>query len=163
MFIVKSDHEFDPHDNAVYKILQKAFRLTHDSSSGKFSVIINGKRHYTLLFVVFIMLAFTDVIFALDSIPAVFAITQNGMLVYTSNIFAVLGLRSLFFALRGAVHKFRYLKEGIAIILIFIGAKMLVDYFGFHLPVIASLIVIVVCFTGSILLSIYKNIQESKK
>jgi tellurite resistance protein TerC len=61
------------------------------------------------------------------------------------------------------VHKFRYLKEGIAIILIFIGAKMLVDYFGFHLPVIASLIVIVVCFTGSILLSIYKNIQESKK
>lgn len=163
MFIVKSDHEFDPHDNAVYKILQKAFRLTHDSSSGKFSVIINGKRHYTLLFVVFIMLAFTDVIFALDSIPAVFAITQNGMLVYTSNIFAVLGLRSLFFALRGAVHKFRYLKEGIAIILIFIGAKMLVDYFGFHLPVIASLIVIVICFTGSILLSIYKNIQESKK
>ncbi|HEY9340614.1 MAG TPA: TerC/Alx family metal homeostasis membrane protein [Hanamia sp.] len=163
MFVVKSDHEFDPHDNAVYKILQKIFRLTHDNSSGKFSVIINGKRHYTMLFVVFIMLAFTDVIFALDSIPAVFAITQNGMLVYTSNIFAVLGLRSLFFALRGAVHKFRYLKEGIAIILIFIGAKMLVDYFGFHLPVIASLIVIVVCFTGSILLSIYKNFLEAKK
>jgi tellurite resistance protein TerC len=163
MFVVKSEHEFDPHDNAVYKILQKMFRLTHDSSSGKFSVIINGKRHYTMLFVVFIMLAFTDVIFALDSIPAVFAITQNGMLVYTSNIFAVLGLRSLFFALRGAVHKFRYLKEGIAVILIFIGAKMLVDYFGFHLPVIASLIVIVVCFTGSILLSIYKNFLESKK
>lgn len=163
MFVVKSDHEFDPHDNAVYRILQKMFRLTHDSSSGKFSVVINGKRYYTILFVVFIMLAFTDVIFALDSIPAVFAITQNGMLVYTSNIFAVLGLRSLFFALRGAVHKFRYLKEGIAIILIFIGAKMLVDYFGFHLPVIASLIVIVVCFTGSILLSVYKNAQESKQ
>jgi tellurite resistance protein TerC len=163
MFVVKSEHEFEPHDNAVYKILQKIFRLTHDSISGKFSVIINGKRHYTMLFVVFIMLAFTDVIFALDSIPAVFAITQNGMLVYTSNIFAVLGLRSLFFALRGAVHKFRYLKEGIAVILIFIGAKMLVDYFGFHLPVIASLIVIVVCFTGSILLSIYKNFLESKK
>jgi tellurite resistance protein TerC len=163
MFVVKSEHEFDPHDNAVYKILQKMFRLTHDSSSGKFSVIINGKRHYTMLFVVFIMLAFTDVIFALDSIPAVFAITQNGMLVYTSNIFAVLGLRSLFFALRGAVHKFRYLKEGIAIILVFIGGKMLVDYFGFHLPVIASLIVIVLCFTGSILLSIYKNFLESKQ
>ncbi|HEV2830529.1 MAG TPA: TerC/Alx family metal homeostasis membrane protein [Hanamia sp.] len=163
MFVVKSEHQFDPHDNAVYKILQKMFRLTHDSSSGKFSVIINGKRHYTMLFVVFIMLAFTDVIFALDSIPAVFAITQNGMLVYTSNIFAVLGLRSLFFALRGAVHKFRYLKEGIAIILVFIGGKMLVDYFGFHLPVIASLIVIVLCFTGSILLSIYKNFLESKQ
>jgi tellurite resistance protein TerC len=163
MFVVNSDHEFDPNDNTVYKILQKMFPLTHDNSSGKFSVIINGKRHYTMLFVVFIMLAFTDLIFALDSIPAVFAITQNPMLVYTSNIFAVLGLRSLFFALRGAVHKFRYLKEGIAIILIFIGAKMLVDYFGFHLPVIASLIVIVVCFTGSILLSIYKNFLEAKK
>lgn len=162
MFVIKSDHEFDPQDNKIYRMLQKIFRLTHDSSSGKFSVIINGKRHYTMLFVVFIMLAFTDLIFALDSIPAVFAITQKGMLVYTSNIFAVLGLRSLFFALRGAVHKFRYLKEGIAVILIFIGVKMLVDYFGFHLHVVASLIVIVVCFTGSILFSIYKNMQESK-
>jgi tellurite resistance protein TerC len=163
MFVLKSDHEFDPQGNKIYKILQKIFRLTHDSSSGKFSVIINGKRHYTMLFVVFIMLAFTDLIFALDSIPAVFAITQKGMLVYTSNIFAVLGLRSLFFALRGAVDKFRYLKEGIAVILIFIGSKMLVDYFGFHLHVVASLIVIVVCFTGSILFSIYKNRQETKK
>ena len=163
MFVVKDDKEFDPHDNMVYRILQKMVPLTKDSSSGKFSVVINGKRHYTMLFVVFIMLAFTDLIFALDSIPAVFAITQNGMLVYTSNIFAVLGLRSLFFALRGAVDKFQYLKEGIAIILIFIGVKMLVDYFGFHLPVIASLLVIVFCFTGSILFSIYKNSREAKK
>lgn len=162
MFIVDSDHEFDAQNNTVYKLLKKMLRLTHDNSSGKFSVVIDGKRRYTMLFVVFIMLAATDLIFALDSIPAVFAITQNEMLIYTSNIFAVLGLRSLFFALRGAVDKFRYLKEGIAIILVFIGIKMLIDYFGIHLPVIVSLLVIVFCFGGSIVFSIYKNKQELK-
>ena len=88
-------------------------------------MMIDGKKHYTVLFVVMIMLAATDIVFALDSIPAVFAITQNKMVIYTSNIFAVLGLRSLFFLLRSAVDKFKYLKEGIAIVLIFIGLKML--------------------------------------
>jgi len=163
MFIVNTEEEFDPEDNTVYKLLRRMLPLTTDNSSGKFSIRVNGKRRYTMLFVVFIMLAATDVIFALDSIPAVFAITQNEMLIYTSNIFAVLGLRSLFFALRGAVDKFSYLKEGIAIILVFIGLKMLIAYFGIHIPVYISLFVIVGCLGGSMLFSIFKNRQAEAR
>lgn len=163
MFIVDTEKEFDAQDNAVYKLLKRILPLTHDSSSGKFTMMIDGKKHYTMLFVVMIMLAATDIVFALDSIPAVFAITQHKMVIYTSNIFAVLGLRSLFFLLRSAVEKFKYLKEGIAIVLIFIGIKMLISYFGIHLHIAISLLAIVVCLGGSILFSIYKNNQNLKK
>lgn len=162
MFIVNTEEEFNPADNAVYKFLKKVLPLSNDNSSGKFTQKINGKTHYTMLFVVMIMLAATDIVFALDSIPAVFSITQNKMVVYTSNIFAVLGLRSLFFLLRSAVDKFKYLKEGIAIVLIFIGLKMLVSFFGIHLHIAISLLVIVLCLGGSILFSIYKNYINQK-
>jgi tellurite resistance protein TerC len=163
MFMVNTENEFDVKENAVYKLLKRFLPLTHESSSGKFTMMIDGKKHYTVLFVVMIMLAATDIVFALDSIPAVFAITQHKMVIYTSNIFAVLGLRSLFFLLRSAVDKFKYLKEGIAIVLIFIGLKMLISYFEIHLPVFVSLLAIVVCLGGSILFSIYKNNKELKK
>jgi tellurite resistance protein TerC len=155
MFLISNEKEFDPEKNVVYKFLQRIVPITHDNSRGKFTKIINGKKHFTLLFVVMVLLATTDIVFALDSIPAVFAITQTKMVIYTSNIFAVLGLRSLFFLLRGAVDKFRYLKEGIAVVLVFIGLKMLVEYFDIHLPIWISLIVIVVCISSSILFSIY--------
>jgi len=162
MFIVNNENEFNPQDNSVYKLLKKILPISNDNSSGKFTMRINGRKHYTMLFVVMIMLAATDIVFALDSIPAVFSITQNKMVVYTSNIFAVLGLRSLFFLLRSAVGKFKYLKEGIAIVLIFIGVKMLVSYFGIHLHIAISLFVIVLCLGGSVLFSIYKNNQIRK-
>ncbi|HET7117667.1 MAG TPA: TerC/Alx family metal homeostasis membrane protein [Hanamia sp.] len=163
MFIVKTEDEFDPQQNSVYKFLKKILPLSNDNSSGKFTKRINGKKHYTVLFVVMVMLAATDIVFALDSIPAVFSITQNKMVIYTSNIFAVLGLRSLFFLLRSAVGKFKYLKEGIAIVLIFIGVKMLISYFGINLHIAISLLVIVLCLGGSVLFSIYKNNQNLKK
>jgi tellurite resistance protein TerC len=163
MFVVDTEKEFDPQDNTVYKLLKRFLPLTHESASGKFTMMINHKKHYTMLFVVMIMLAATDIVFALDSIPAVFAITQNKMVVYTSNIFAVLGLRSLFFLLRSAVEKFKYLKEGIAIVLIFIGIKMLISFFGIHLHIVISLLAIVVCLGGSVLFSIYKSNQQEKK
>src|ERR1035437_1963665 len=115
MFLIDSENEFEPEKNVVYKFLKKIVPLTHDNSEGKFTKTIDGKKHFTMLFVVMIMLATTDIVYAFDSIPAVFAVTQTKMIIYTSNIFAVLGLRSLFFLLRGAVDKFRYLKEGIAI------------------------------------------------
>jgi tellurite resistance protein TerC len=99
------------------------------------------------------MLATTDIVFALDSIPAVFAISPEPLVVYTSNIFAVLGLRSLFFLLKGAANKFANLQQGIAIVLIFIGLKMLVEYFEVHIPVYISLLVIVTCIVASILYS----------
>ena len=162
MFFVKSEKDFHPESNTVYKFLKKIVPLTHESTNGKFTKMINGKRHFTMFFVVLVMLATTDVVFALDSIPAVFAITQTKMVIYTSNIFAVLGLRSLFFLLRGAVGKFQYLKEGIAIVLIFIGAKMLVEFFGIHLPVWLSLLVIVFCLSGSVLYSVYINRKRDR-
>jgi tellurite resistance protein TerC len=155
MFFVEQDDEFDPGKNKVYVLLQKFLPITHEDAGGKFTKHIGGKKYFTMLFVVIIMLASTDIVFALDSIPAVFAITQNKMVIYTSNIFAVLGLRSLFFLLRGAVSKFDYLQQGIAIVLVFIGVKMLIEYFDIHIPVWISLSVIIVCLVGSIIFSLF--------
>ena len=114
----------------------------------------DGRLFFTSIFIVIILLASTDLVFALDSIPAVFAISQQRLIIYTSNIFAVLGLRSLFFLLRGAISEFAYLQHGIAIVLIFIGLKMLAEAFYVYIPVWASLMVIVVCLLGSILYSL---------
>ncbi|MEO8110072.1 MAG: TerC/Alx family metal homeostasis membrane protein [Ginsengibacter sp.] len=163
MFFVNSDKEFHPESNIVYKFLKKILPLTHEDNNGKFTKRINGKRRFTMLFVVIIMLATTDIVFALDSIPAVFAITQTKMVIYTSNIFAVLGLRSLFFLLKGAVVKFKYLKEGIAIVLVFIGVKMLLEFFEVHLPIWVSLLVILFCLCGSVVFSIYMSKRELDK
>ena len=124
-----------------------------------------GKIFFTTLSTVVLMLAATDIVFALDSIPTVVSLvresadipfTNNDILViYSSNIFAVLGLRSLFFLLRGAVDKFDYLQHGIAIVLIFIGVKMLIEFFDIHISIYISLGVIVACLGGAILYSQY--------
>ena len=156
MFFVEQEEEFDPGKNKVYRFLRRILPLTHEDSEGKYTKLVNGKKYFTMLFVVVVMLATTDIVFALDSIPAVFAITQNKMVIYTSNIFAVLGLRSLFFLLRGAVNKFEYLQQGIAIVLVFVGAKMLIEYFV-HIPTLVSLTVIVICLFSSIVFSLYKK------
>jgi len=157
MFFVEQHAEFDPEKNKVYLFLQRILPITNEESHGKFTKQIGGKKHFTMLFVVVILLATTDIVFALDSIPAVFAISTNKMVIYTSNIFAVLGLRSLFFLLRGAVSKFDYLQQGIAIVLVFIGTKMLIEYFDIHLPVYISLSVIILCLVGSIIFSLYNK------
>lgn len=163
IFTVSQENEFDPANNPVYKYLKKVVKIDPADTSGKFMVKQNGRRVYTNMFVVIILLATTDIIFALDSIPAVFAITQERLVIYTSNIFAVLGLRSLFFLLKGAVTEFEYLQQGIAIVLVFIGIKMLVTYFDFHVPVFISLMVIIICIVGSIIYSIRikKNTKEN--
>jgi len=155
MFVVDQDEEFKPEENIAYRFMSKYMRITQEEPHGRFTVKKNNKVYFTSLSIVVVMLAVTDVLFALDSIPAVFAISQEPLVVYTSNIFAVLGLRSLFFLLRGAVDQFDYLQQGIAIVLIFIGLKMLVEIFHVHLPVYLSLIVIVCCLGGAILYSIY--------
>ncbi|MCM5530208.1 TerC/Alx family metal homeostasis membrane protein [Parasegetibacter sp. NRK P23] len=160
MFGAHNEDEVDIESNKVYKFLKRILPLIPEDGDGKLSVIRDGKRFYTSMFVVIAMLATTDIIFALDSIPAVFAISSNPLVVYTSNIFAVLGLRSLFFLLRGAVDKFTYLQQGIAIVLVFIGIKMLVTFFHIHIHIAISLSVIVVCIAGSIFLSMWKNKRE---
>ena len=154
MFTAKHNEETDMSQNVVYKFLQRILPLVSHDGEGKYVIRQDGKRYYTSMFVVIIMLATTDIIFALDSIPAVFAISQNRMVVYTSNIFAVLGLRSLFFLLKGAVNKFAYLQQGIAIVLVFIGLKMLAEIFHFKVPVYVSLLVIVGCISASVIYSI---------
>lgn len=153
MFTTKHDEEPDLSNNRVYKFLQRVLPLTHEDGNGSFVMYKDGKKYYTILFVAVIMLATTDILFALDSIPAVFAITQERLIVYTSNIFAVLGLRSLFFLLKGAVNKFAYLQQGIAIVLVFIGLKMLAEIVHFKIPSYISLLVIVLCIGLSIIYS----------
>jgi tellurite resistance protein TerC len=162
MFTAKGDEQQDLEKNWVYMLLKRFVPLVAHDGEGKFRVRIDEKHFYTSIFVVVVMLATTDVIFALDSIPAVFAISQKPLVVYTSNIFAVLGLRSLFFLLKGAVNKFKYLQQGIAIILIFIGLKMLVVLFHIHVPVYISLIVILVCIAASIVYSLQVANKEIK-
>ncbi|HUR66574.1 MAG TPA: TerC/Alx family metal homeostasis membrane protein, partial [Chitinophagaceae bacterium] len=134
MFAASDDHEFQPQESKIYRFMKRFFPLVPHDGDGKFMIREEGKPAYTTLFVVVMMLAAIDLVFALDSIPAVMGIVDTEtkgyeatakLVIYTSNIFAVLGLRSLFFLLRGAVSKFDYLQQGIAIVLVFIGLKML--------------------------------------
>jgi tellurite resistance protein TerC len=157
LFSSKQEEEYDPANNLVYKYLNRILPIIHEDVSGKFIVKKGGKRFYTNLFVVIILLATTDLIFALDSIPAVFAISQDKLVIYTSNVFAVLGLRSLYFLLKGAVAKFDYLQQGIAIVLVFIGLKMLAEMFSIKIPTFISLMIIIICLGGSIAYSINMN------
>lgn len=157
MFFVDQTEEFKPEENLAYRFMQKYMRISHAEPNGRFTINHSGKVYFTSLAVVVVMLAVTDIVFALDSIPAVFAISKEPLVVYTSNIFAVLGLRSLFFLLRGAVDKFDYLQQGIAIVLVFIGLKMLAEIWHVVLPVWISLVVIIACLAGSIVYSIYND------
>jgi tellurite resistance protein TerC len=163
IFTVRQEEDFDPLKNPVYKLLNRVFPIIHQDVSGKLVIRKEGRRFYTNLFVVIILLATTDIVFALDSIPAVFAISQDKLVIYTSNIFAVLGLRSLFFLLKGAVSKFEFLQQGIAIVLIFIGMKMLAEYINIEIPVLISLMVIIICLAGSIGYSVQYARKKNKK
>lgn len=169
MFTTNEDEVIDPHETKIYRFLKRVLPMTSGDHDGKFTIKDEkGKRRYTTLFVVVLMLAAIDLVFALDSIPAVMGLVDNSpahhadakLVIYTSNIFAVLGLRSLFFLLRSAVSKFDHLQQGIAIVLIFIGLKMLGAYwidqwFDKNVQVFISLGIIMVCISGSIFYSIF--------
>ncbi len=166
MFSSDEDEEFNPEKNWAYKLLRRIMPTTDNAPEGTFVVKQNGKTFFTKLAMVVVMLGLIDIVFAVDSIPAVFSVIPDPnkkLLIYSSNIFAVLGLRSLFFLLRGAASRFDYLQEGIAIVLLFIGVKMLIPALAYvgvnkdylHFPAWVSLAVIVVCITGSIIYSIY--------
>ncbi len=119
------EEEVDPQNHTIVKFASKYFKVTSKMDQGKFFHIENGVRYMTPLFLVLLVIEFTDLIFAVDSIPAIFSVTKDPYIVFFSNIFAVLGLRSMFFLLVNIIHKFHYLKVGLAFLLIFIGAKML--------------------------------------
>ena len=162
MFTTNENDTFEPHETKVYKFLKKYLPIASHDGNGKIMIRENGKPVYTTLFVVVVLLATIDLVFAMDSIPAVLGISNEKLVIYTSNIFAVLGLRSLFFLLRGAVNKFDYLQQGIAIVLAFIGIKMLGEYYldqwlDKTIQTVLSLGVILVCISGSIIYSIYHD------
>jgi len=162
MFTATDDEEFNPQESKIYLFLKKFLPLVPHDGNGKYVIRENGKPVYTSLFVTVVLLAAIDLVFALDSIPAVMGISRDKLVIYTSNTFAVLGLRSLFFLLRGAVSKFDYLQQGIAIVLIFIGIKMLAEHWinlwiDKNTQVFISLGMILLCISGSIFYSIFKS------
>jgi tellurite resistance protein TerC len=171
LFFKKDDAEFDPGETKIYRFMKKYLRLSEVEPKGRYFVEVHGKVFFTTLFVVVIMLAGVDVAFALDSIPTVVSLVRDDanapftaddkLVIYSSNIFAILGLRSLFFLLRGAVDKFDYLQQGIAVVLAFIGVKMLLEYFDIKISIFVSLAVIVVCLAASILYSLDHNRRKA--
>jgi tellurite resistance protein TerC len=149
------DTEIHPEKNPVIRLAKRLFPTTHEYHGDRFFVRLDGRRLATPMFLVLLMIETTDLVFAVDSIPAILAITRDTFIVYTSNIFAILGLRSFYFALAGMFHKFRYLKVGLAIVLSYVGLKMLlVDYY--KIPTLISLAVITLVVSSSILISFLK-------
>lgn len=157
VFSASEGKDYDPGKNGVYRLLCRLLPIVHEDVSGKLLVKRDGRHYFTNLFLVIVMLATTDIVFALDSIPAVFAISQNKLVIYTSNIFAVLGLRSLYFLLKNAVARFEYLQQGIGVVLLFIGAKMLAELVQINVPVYISLMVILISLGTSIAYSVGMN------
>ncbi len=165
LFTKKDEAEFDPGETKIYKFMKSYLRLSEVEPKGRYFINIHGKVFFTTLAVVVVMLAGVDIAFALDSIPTVVSLVRDNpklpftsdevLVIYSSNIFAILGLRSLFFLLRGAVDKFDYLQQGIAIVLIFIGVKMLLEFFHIRIPIFVSLGVIVACIAGSVFYSMH--------
>ncbi|UIR55318.1 TerC family protein [Sphingobacterium sp. SRCM116780] len=157
MFINRNhEEEVDPQNHPVVKFASKYFKVTPKLDGGHFFHIENGVKYMTPLFLVLLVIEFTDLIFAVDSIPAIFSVTKDAYIVFFSNIFAILGLRSMFFLLVNIIHKFHYLKVGLAFLLIFIGLKMLLHHwlveFGFSTS--HSLIVIVSILAISVIASL---------
>ncbi|MCS7043742.1 MAG: TerC family protein [Bryobacteraceae bacterium] len=144
--------EVHPEQNPVYRLFRRFVRSTAGYRGPRFFVTENGVRHATPLLLVLVCIEATDVVFALDSIPAIFAITRDPFIVYTSNIFAILGLRALYFLLAGIIPKFRFLRIGLAAVLVFVGIKMVIEGIV-EIPILVSLSVIATLLTVSILAS----------
>ncbi len=152
--IVKSEEEIHPERNPVVRWFKKLMPVTSDYRGDKFFVRENGLRMATPLFVVLLLVEVSDIIFAVDSIPAIFAVTKDPFIVYTSNVFAILGLRSLYFALAGVLDKFHYLKIGLGVVLAFVGVKMLLGHTPWKIDTLISLAVIVIVLATSVVVSL---------
>ncbi|EOD41854.1 hypothetical protein EMIHUDRAFT_420248 [Emiliania huxleyi CCMP1516] len=151
------EHETDLADNAMMKIATRFVDATDYYDGEKFMTKVNGVRKATPLLVVLVMIELSDVIFAVDSIPAVVGITSDAMVVYSSNVFALMALRSLYLLLSKSVESLYYLRHAVALILFFVGAKMVVEFFHFHVSAFTSLAVIVGLLTGGVAASLLRN------
>lgn len=156
--LVTINQQPDMEGNSLVRLIRRHFRVTEGYEGNKFFVRRNGLLYLTPLMVVLILVEVSDVVFALDSIPAIFAITTDPFIVYTSNVFAILGLRALYFALVGIIHRFHYLKYGLSLVLMVVGAKMLINaVFGKVIPTEAALLVTALLIGGSMLVSVIKT------
>ena len=151
----------DNKENKIAKYMKNRFDYVDgEETRGKMFVKVNGKRVITILFLCVIVIELTDIVFALDSIPAVLAISTDTLVIYTSNIFAVMGLRSLFFVIHGGMESIRYLKYGLGVILLFVSMKLL---FLHDFPVVWSLVIIIGVLLITIVASLLKNRSERAK
>lgn len=157
----ETEQDIEPQSNPIVRLVRRWIPVTNRYHGQSFFIREGGRRFATPLFVVLILVETTDLIFALDSIPAIFAVTKDPFLVYTSNVFAILGLRSLYFLLAKVIHKFHFLKVGLSMVLVFVGSKMLLTDI-YKIPVAVSLVVIGAILVGSVLLSLAfpKGAQE---
>jgi tellurite resistance protein TerC len=151
----QEDTDIRPEENPVVQLVTRYIPITRNYEGADFFTRVNGKLTGTLLLLVLVIVEVTDLVFAVDSIPAIFAITTNTFIVYTSNVFAILGLRSMYFLLAGVVEKFQYLRMGLAIVLTFIGVKMLIEVFHIVIPVWGSLLFVAVVLLSSVAASIF--------
>jgi tellurite resistance protein TerC len=149
----------DPTQSFVYRAARKLLPITEEDHGQRFLVKKDGKWYVTLLFLVLLIIETTDLLFALDSIPAVFAVTRTPFIIYTSNVFAILGLRALYFVLAGVMDMFRYLKYGLALVLSFVGVKMLLAHTRFGVPITLSLAII----ASILLISIFASVIAAKR
>ena len=160
--LVMAEHEPDLAKNPVLRWLRGHLRITDTHHGEKFSVLKDGVRWFTPLFLVLVLIEVTDLVFALDSIPAIFAITTDPFIVFTSNIFAILGLRALYFLLADMADRFHLLKYGLAMVLTFIGAKMLIAPW-YHMPTAASLAIVAILLLASIVASLIASRPATKE
>jgi tellurite resistance protein TerC len=158
--LFQKEAEVDPDKNAVVRFFRRFLPVTKTLHGDKLIITQNGRLYATPLFLVLLIIESSDLIFAVDSIPAILAISKDTFIVYTSNIFAILGLRSLYFAVAGIMGYFRFLKVGLAFVLTFVGLKMLAAYFHFEIPILLSLGIIISILTVSILASVFIKKEE---
>jgi tellurite resistance protein TerC len=152
--LFQKDSQIEPQKNPVVRFFRKFLPVTDELHGSRFFVRLNHRTYATPLFLVLLIIESSDLIFAVDSIPAVLAVIKHTFIVYTSNIFAILGLRSLYFAISGIMGYFRFLKIGLSFVLTFVGLKMLASFFHFEIPILLSLASIISILLISILASI---------
>lgn len=161
---VSQDKDINPEKNPLLKLVNKIIPVSGKYDKGKFFTRINGVLHATPLFIVVLIVESTDIVFAADSIPAILAVTTDSFIVYTSNVFALLGLRSLYFALAGIMQLFHFLHYGLSVILVFIGFKLLVqDVEALHIDMMVALMVVAGILTGSVILSVMFPKKEEEQ
>jgi tellurite resistance protein TerC len=161
--IVKREEEIHPERNPVVRWFKKLMPITNDYRAHHFFVEQDGRRWATPLFVVLLLVEVSDLIFAVDSIPAIFAVTKDPFIVYTSNVFAILGLRSLYFALAGVMDKFHYLKIGLGVVLAFVGVKMLLAHTAYKIDTLLALGIVVGVLAVSVIASLLRPIPPEPR